>query len=63
MKQQVLEAPVPRVADAPPNGKPANVLVQLWDEAEQAVVARRRPRPAPRQMTQAAPARVRYAYD
>jgi hypothetical protein len=63
MRQQSVERSVPRLADAPPNGKPAGVLVRLWDEAEQAVVARRQPDPAPRPVTQAQPARVRYAYD
>lgn len=64
MQQQTLELPALRVADAPPDGKPADVLVRQWDEAEQAIIAQRLSQPVLRQADPAKETiRVRYAYD
>ena len=64
MRQQTLEWPVASVADAPSDGRPAEVLVRLWEEAERTIAARRPPNPTPRQAHPTAQlARVRYDYD
>ncbi|MCI0529936.1 MAG: hypothetical protein L0Y56_21035 [Nitrospira sp.] len=64
MKQQTLELPILDLTEVPSNEKPVDVLVRLWDEVEQTLLAQRPPKPTSRQADpEEKTIRVRYAYD
>lgn len=66
MRQQTVERPVPRMANALPDEYPAEVLMRLWDETERAMILTK-PASQPTARRQTASAEktdsVRYAYD
>lgn len=66
MTQKNLERPVPRSVNALPDEEPAEVLIRLWDETKQAIIAAKTAsQPITRRQTASAEKtdRVRYAYD
>jgi hypothetical protein len=67
MRQKTLERPVPRAVNALSDEEPAEVLMRLWNETEQAIIASKPvSQPTARRQKNASAEntdRVRYAYD
>ena len=64
MIQNTMESTVPHVDEMPLDGQRTDVLVRLWDEAEQSVAAQQVSPPMPRRTDpEAQPKQVRYAFD